>query len=565
MTYAGTKFKALLFVSTLSMVLEYFVILVDNIIVGNMIGEEALSVFTLMMPYYTFCIFLRMVVSIGTPILMTIVIGKGDRKTANQYFSQGVILAVLLGMVSTVLTIAFKFEILQVLGVSLSTYPYAESYVNILAFMPLIQPIASTIFLVILSEGNVKLTSFVIIFQMAINVIGAVILCQWMGIAGVALGTIISNWMAFAILLLHFHQKSNQLKFGWHFDYKKVLEILKFSLNDALTYLFVGAATLVINLFLLRNFGEDAIIIFTVVLNVLTFLLMGFDGIGQSIQSLVNIYYGEGNTKGIRKTMKVAFKTALMEGVVITVFLLIFAKFVVKCFGINDYELIEQASIAVRIVSFSTLLTSIVLLMTSYYLYIEKILLALSITIFSNLIFRALCAMLFGKIFHLNGVWVGIVLGEFFTILLIPLLGKIMGNGHTIPLLIHKKMDEQIFSFDITATEESVMWLRDQIEDILTFGEFEKKRIMRTMLVVEEQGMITVEKNRNKKVIIECTLNLNDGIVLIIRDNADLYNATDMDAEVTSITNYTGLMILGNIAKSQYLPTSGDNKAVYKF
>jgi Na+-driven multidrug efflux pump len=217
MTYAGTKFRALLFVSTLSMLLEYFVILVDNMIVGNVMGEEALSVITLMMPSYTFCIFLRMLVSIGTPILMTIVIGKGDRKTANQYFSQGVVMSLLLGMISTLLSFAFKYDILQLLGVSLSTHPYAETYMNILVFTPLIQPIASTMFMVILSEGNVKLTSFVILFQMVINVIGSIVLCQLMGIAGIALGTIVSNWFAFAILLLHFHQKNNQLKFRWHF------------------------------------------------------------------------------------------------------------------------------------------------------------------------------------------------------------------------------------------------------------------------------------------------------------------------------------------------------------
>jgi hypothetical protein len=140
-----------------------------------------------------------------------------------------------------------------------------------------------------------------------------------------------------------------------------------------------------------------------------------------------------------------------------------------------------------------------------------------------------------------------------------------VSNGLTIPLLINKKMDKQIVSFDIIATEENVMKLRDQIENILISNGFDNKRILRAILVVEEQGMITVEKNRCKKVIIECTLNLNEGIMLMIRDNADLYNSTDLDSEVTSMANYTGLMILGNIAKSQYLPTSGDNKAVYKF
>ena len=565
MTYAEKKFKALLFVSTLSMVLEYLVILVDNIIVGNVLGEEALSAVTLVMPYFTFCIFLRMLVSVGTPILMTIEIGKGSRKTANQYFSQGVILSLMVGIISTTLSIAFKHQILHLLGVTSSAYMYAEAYFSILILMPLIQPISSTMFLVILSEGNVKLTSFVILFQMIINVMVSFLLCQWLGISGVALGTIMSNVLAFLIVLLHFRQKSNQLKFGWHFDYKKVFAIFKFSLNDATTYLFVGSATLIINLFLLRNFGENAIIIFTVVLNVLTFLLMGFDGIGQSIQSLINIYYGENNTKGIKKTMKVAFTTSLIEGAVIMAIMMIFAKYIVRSFGISDYELIKQTVVAIRIVSISTILTSIVLLFTSYYLYIQKIGLAITITAFSNFIFRILSAFLFGRLFDLTGVWIGIVVGEILTILLIPLLGKIMSNGLTVPLLIDKRMDEQIFSFDIMATQESIMELRDQIESILVSKKFDHKRILKVILVVEEQCMLTVEKNIFKKIIIECTLNLNKGIELIIRDNSDMYDSTDLDSDVTSMTNYTGLMILGNITKSQYLPTSGDNKVVFTF
>ena len=565
MTYAEKKFKSLLLVSTLSMVLEYLVILLDNIIVGNMMGEEVLSAVTLIMPYYTFCIFLRMLVSVGTPILMTIEIGKGSRKTANQYFSQGVVLSIMLGIISTVLSIAFKHQILQLLGVTSSTYMYAEAYFNILIFMPLIQPISSTIFLAILSEGNVNLTSFVILFQMIINVMVSFFLCQWVGIAGVALGTILSNVIAFLIILLHFRQKSNQLKFRWHFDYKKIFAILKFGLNDATTYLFVGSATLIINLYLLRNFGENAIIVFTVILNVLTFLLMGFDGIGQSIQSLINIYYGENNTKGIKKTMKVAFKTSLIEGAVIMAIMLIFANYIVKSFGISDFELIKQTVTAIRIVSFSTILTSMVLLVTSYYLYIEKIGLAITITAFSNFIFRILCVIIFGKLFLLTGVWIGIVVGELFTILLIPLLGKAMSNGLTVPLLVDKSTDELIFSFDIMATKESVMKLRDWIENILLSKEFDHKRILKVILVVEEQCMLTVEKNIYKEIIIECTLNLNKGIKLIIRDNSDMYDSTDLDSQVTSMANYTGLMILGNITKSQYLPTSGDNKVVFTF
>lgn len=565
MTYAEKKFKSLLLVSTLSMVLEYLVVLLDNIIVGNIMGEEFLSAVTLMMPYYTFCIFLRMLVSIGTPILMTIEIGKGSRKTANQYFSQGVILSIMLGIISTVMSIIFKHQILQLLGVTSSTYLYAEAYFNILIFMPLIQPIGSTMFLVILSEGNVNLASFTILFQMIINVMTSFLLCQWIGIAGVALGTIVSNVIAFLMILLHFRQKSNQLNFKWHFDYKKIFSILKFGLNDATTYLFVASATLIINRYLLRNFGENAIIIFTVVLNILTFLLMGFDGIGQSIQSLINIYYGENNTKGIKKTMKVAFKTSLIEGTLIMAIMLIFATYIVKIFGISDFELIKQAVTAVRIVSFSTILTSMVLLVTSYYLYIEKIGLAIMITAFSNFVFRILCVIIFGKLLLLTGVWIGILAGEIFTILSILLLVRIISKGRTVPLLIDKSMDEQIFSFDIMATKESVMKLRDSIESILLSKEFDHKRILKVLLVVEEQCMLTVEKNRYKKIIVECTLNLNKGIKLIIRDNSDMYDSTDLDSEVTSMANYTGLMILGNITKSQYLPTSGDNKVVFTF
>jgi len=59
-------------------------------------------------------------------------------------------------------------------------------------------------------------------------------------------------------------------------------------------------------------------------------------------------------------------------------------------------------------------------------------------------------------------------------------------------------------------------------------------------------------------------INLNDGVTLIFRDNAKKYNVTDRDASVSSLINFTALMLLSQINKSKYLLATGDNRTVHK-
>jgi hypothetical protein len=107
------------------------------------------------------------------------------------------------------------------------------------------------------------------------------------------------------------------------------------------------------------------------------------------------------------------------------------------------------------------------------------------------------------------------------------------------------------------------MHIRDTVESLLRSKEYDNYIVNRAMLTIEEHGMLLVDKNVSKT-IVELTVDLNDGVILIFRDDAKKYNVTDQDESVSSLTNFTSLMILSQINKCNYLLATGDNRTVHK-
>ncbi len=72
-----------------------------------------------------------------------------------------------------------------------------------------------------------------------------------------------------------------------------------------------------LNKFVLAVFGDDKLILVSVILLLLEFQLV-FEGIGESATPFISVYLSEENFGGIRKVWKMALRSALFEGVLTT-------------------------------------------------------------------------------------------------------------------------------------------------------------------------------------------------------------------------------------------------------
>ena len=76
---------------------NFIVSLTDGIVAGNVLGADAFAAIGLLAPFLSISTFLASIVNTGTVLNYSYEIGKFNKHRANEFFSQGVIAALLVG------------------------------------------------------------------------------------------------------------------------------------------------------------------------------------------------------------------------------------------------------------------------------------------------------------------------------------------------------------------------------------------------------------------------------------------------------------------------------------
>jgi Na+-driven multidrug efflux pump len=106
---------------------------VDRIFVGNIdgIGELALASIGICAPAVTAITAFAVMIGTGGSALMSMNIGKGQRKQAQQIFNNALLMLLVISVIVTAGVLVWKRELLYLLGCSDAMYPYANQYFTI--------------------------------------------------------------------------------------------------------------------------------------------------------------------------------------------------------------------------------------------------------------------------------------------------------------------------------------------------------------------------------------------------------------------------------------------------
>lgn len=558
------RFTSLVLTASFAMAIEYLMLLSDSIIIGNMLGEKALAGLNIVTPLFSIVVFVGTVISVGTTVCYSFEMGKLDKDAADRYFGQGIIMAVSAGIILFMTVLLIKDVFLGYYNPSPEIYSYAEQYYGCFMFVALVMPIYVTLVDTVYCDGDELICNLSYVLQVGGNILSSVLLCGVMGIAGVSLGSVIGCVLSMSVLIIHFFRKCSSLRFVWFISLRTIFDVIKFSIVDAGMYLFLAIQLLVFNKLIIHDFGSEYLPVLTVVASLVEMTVI-FDGLGQALEPLAAVYNGEGNTKGIKASMKIAGKLAIIEGIAATVLVLIFAGFFVKLFGVNDPVLTAMAKTAVRIVAFSMPFSALCFLFTSYYLYLERIGLAFFISMLNNLILPLMLAVPMGMLAGINGIWAGIMISYILTVACGALIVYRIKGNLTFPLLLDPVQDEKVCIFDVRITEKDIIDMRDGVEAFLRAKKVKDRTIMNVMLIIEDACLLIGEKNRGKTVTCECTLVTDDEITMILRDDGVIFDITDVDADVSSLRQYVVSGIMERQKDKKYLKTSGLNRNIFRF
>ena len=539
-TLMSKKFYSMLLGGTLTMTVCSLLLMSDSIIAGIVIGSEAVAGVTLVTPMYSLAAFFGSVISLGVPILYSIEMGKFNKKRADQVFGLGILMSLIVGVLMFIIISLFGEVYLRSNTSSGAILEQAKGYLSWMRFTILIMPIQMLMGEAIYSDGDETISTVATGIQGLGNIIFSIVFSQFMGIAGIGLASFLFNALSLLLYLTHFLRKSNSLRINIYFSFSVLKDLLRYSIIDSSSYLFLSAFTAILNLFVSYKFGPQYLIIVSTIALCREFQLV-FEGIGEAIAPILSVYAGEKSKQGMKYIFSIAKKTAIIEGIVVSIALFIFASFAPSILDVTQPEMIHFVKETVLVTALGSTFVSLMYLLTSYYLIIERIALGFVACAIRDVIFSISLIFVFGEIWSIFGLYLGLLAAPiigYFTIILY--IRKRYGKEDT-PLLLDATFgSENSYLYNLTTESEDVMRTQHEVETLLREHNVDNRTVARVTLLIEEMYTFISEMNDNKPVLAECTVFFRpEGVQIVTKDGGIPFDMADEDLSTKSLSAYT--------------------------
>jgi len=564
-TMMSKKYHSMLLGGTLTMMVVSILLMSDSIIAGAVIGPDAVAAITLVTPLYALGAFFGSVLSIGVPILYTTEMGKFNKERADQIFGFGVLASIIVGIVLFFLASQFGNMYLCSSSPSEAVLEYAEGYLFWMRFTILILPIQQLILNAVYSDGDERISTIGSVAQGVGNIVLSIILSRLMGTAGIGLASFVFYMVSLLIMLFHFRKETNSLRWNLYYSFDILKRVVRYSIIDSSSYLFLGAFTGALNAFVGNQFGPEYLILVSAIVLSREFQLL-FDGIGVAVGPIFSVYIGEKSHSGLRSAFTLARKTAIIEGIAVMLVLLAFAPVVPTVLHVEQAELARWIVAGIRLTALGTTFVSLLYLLTSYYLVIGQIFLGVVVCALRDVALSVCLAAGLGKVLGVWGFFIGLAVAPVLAYALLMVYLTARYGREDCPLMLSKVPgSDQTWLFHLSVEPEQIIGLQKEVEALLLQHDVDRRTVGKVKLLIEELYVLISEKNEGKHILSECTVFLKpEGVQIITKDDGVLFDISEEDVNVTSLAAFAVSAYMEKLGEDRrHLTTMSFNRSAF--
>lgn len=395
--------------------LQQFYNIADTLIVGRVLGTDALaavgSAYTLM----TFLTSVFLGLSMGSGALFSIYRGQRDESRLRS----SVLHAFVLIMAVTVLINAAVYiwldEMLTLLRVPHQVWTGMKEYLLVI-FAGLIATSLYNFFSCLLRAVGNSSVPLVFLAVSALLNIGLDLLFMLgfsMGIAGAAFATVIAQYVSGIGIMIYVFRNCRDLlpqKDGLGYDGSILRSIINMSALTCLQQSVMNFGILMVQ-GLVNSFGPVVMAAFAAAVKIDTFAYLPVQDFGNAYSTFVAQNYGAGRNSRIRQGTKTAFVMSMIFSVVISLLVCIFAVPLMKIFvGGGETAVIEAGVRYLRIEGALYCGIGCLFLLYGYYRAVKRPGMSLVLTVIS-LGLRVVLAYILSDFIGETGIWVSIPIG----------------------------------------------------------------------------------------------------------------------------------------------------------
>lgn len=383
----------------------------DRVFIGNApgIAEKGMTSIGMLLPIMAIIAAFGMLVGIGAGSRISLHLGKGDKKTAEEILGTSLLLSIIISIIVTSTLFSLTDKIIALLHATKETETFARQFIQIYLPGTIFSTLCFSFNNMMRASGYPKKAMYTMILTVVVNVILApifIFVFNW-GMRGAALATVCSMIVGSIFVLQHFISGKNNLKLRWkniRFNKKIVVLIISIGLSPFMIQLVASGLIFKINSTLQEYEGEIAVSAYTIVNALLLLIVMIITGLTQGMQPIVGYNFGAGDLKRVKETITYVVKVGIGIGFIGLILGNFFPFIITDPFNPST-ELKEFATTALKFTTLTLPLAGIQIVIASFFQCIGMVKKAIFLSLTRQL-FIFLPALIFlPKFFGLNGVW----------------------------------------------------------------------------------------------------------------------------------------------------------------
>ena len=404
----------------IAMVLTSLITVVDGFFIGNYVGEEGIAAVNLGLPVIYLFLSVGLMVSVGGVAIAGMAFGAGNIRECNQVFRQTIATTTVFSVLTGLLVALFFEPMLDILGAAGQVRDYFKTYYGVLLPELAVMVVNSSFGMFIRGEGSpqyyMKVNIVSVLTNIVLDYVFSVIFR--IGIAGIAVASLISAMVSLCLILYFFLKKANVYRLGGFSFSSAVLKRTLFNgSSELIGEMSTGIAMFAYNYVIMRRIGVDGVTAFTIVGYVSYIFSMIVIGFGQGASPLISFSYGAKEhelAKNIRrKTNGLVFAIGAVTFGVMTILSGWYSGLFVK----NDMiRAMVQSGMVIFMVSF--FFSGINAITSFYFTSIGKALESAVISLSRGLVVLLICIFVLPAYFGMTGVWLAAPVTEIITILI---------------------------------------------------------------------------------------------------------------------------------------------------
>ncbi len=407
--------------------------IVDGFFVSNFVGKTPLAAINIMYPILIILGAFGFMLGTGGAALVGKVLGEGDRKKANEYFTFFALVIIGWGILCVIAAQIGLRPLCILLGAEGQVLQDCIVYGRIIGMvLPcfMLQYFFQTFFV---TAEKAELGLICVVASGVLNIVLDalfIVAFDW-GLAGAASATAVAQLSGGVFPLIYFvRDNSSLLRFvPTKWDTGALKKACSNGASEMLSCIAASFVTILYNYQLLDLAGDDGVAAFSVIMYSCFIFTGFFEGYAVGSSPIISFNYGAQNHPELKNMVRKSFVLEISSGFIMMAAALIFAVPLAKIFVGYDADLLQLTVEGMRIYMLSFLFMGVGTFGSAFFTALNNGKVSAAISFVRILIFECGSILILPRFFGMTGVWSSIVVAEVASfVMVIVLVWKYRGK-----------------------------------------------------------------------------------------------------------------------------------------